>query len=145
MTSKKRTNNKTIKAKPAPQVSGGVSFSQAVSWVSLLGAAVQLYLSLKILVSDKEFATLALSFVFFLVFVVLYFFFSRKVIYGKKEIFIDLSFLAVASLILFIAFLFTGVPLSTNIFLLVFTLLLDGCFPLVSFFLCSYLPERKAN
>jgi hypothetical protein len=64
MTSKKRTNNKTIKAKPAPQVSGGVSFSQAVSWVSLLGAAVQLYLSLKILVSDKEFATLALSFVF---------------------------------------------------------------------------------
>jgi hypothetical protein len=96
-------------------------------------------------VSDKEFATLALSFVFFLVFVVLYFFFSRKVIYGKKEIFIDLSFLALASLILFIAFLFTGVPLSTNIFLLVFTLLLDGCFPLVNFFLCSYLPERKAN
>jgi hypothetical protein len=142
-TNKKANSQKKAVVLPSPKQ--GISFAEAVSWVSLVGATVQLFLSLKILIVDKEFATLALSFVFFLAFVVLYFFFSRKVIYGKKEIWIELSLITGVSLVLLFSLFFTGLSFQIVALLFVSTITLNGGFPLTNYWLTCLFNKRGVS
>jgi hypothetical protein len=81
---------------------------RVISFVCLIGAFSQVMLSFKIIFVDKEFATLALSLVFFIMFGYGYYSSEANLAYRKKDFFIAFLSIAGASLVcavLMIAFL----------------------------------------
>lgn len=99
---------------------------------------------MKIVLVDKEIATLALSLVFFLIFVIGYFAFLRQAKMNRLLLIISGSLLLVTNLALVVVYLCLGEKVGNVIFYGLSSLLISSVFPLADYWLtCSPLTQSQ--
>jgi hypothetical protein len=139
----KKANNKVV-AEPASQKEPVLSVWSFLSLFCLEGLTVQFFFTMKIVLVDKEIATLALSLVFFLIFVIGYFAFLRKSKMNRLLLIISGSLLLVTNLVLVVVYLCLGEKAWNVIFYGLSSLLISSVFPLVDYWL-TYPPLAQSR
>lgn len=134
MTSKKKANNKVV-SEPASPKEPALSVWSFLSLFCLEGMTVQFFFTMKIVLVDKEIATLALSLVFFLIFVIGYFAFLRQAKMNRLLLIISGSLLLTTNLVLVVVYLCLGEKAWNVIFYGLSSLLISSVFPLVDYWL----------
>lgn len=128
MTSKKKANNKVV-SEPVSPKEPLLSAWSFLSLFCLAGMTVQFFFTMKIVLVDKEIATLALSLVFFFVFVVGYFAFLRPAKMTKLLLIVSGSVILLLSLTLTIVYLCLGEKPSNVVFYGLAAMFVSSAFP----------------
>jgi hypothetical protein len=144
-----KTNKKTNKVtlKPTRFSQTEFSFPSLISICCIAGLTVQFFFTMKIILIDKEIATLALSLLFVLIFVIGYFAFSRDVKITKRLLIIELCCVFGIGVLLTVIYLFQGLKLADTLFFGIGTFALCSIFPLTNYWLTiknDFLPAASA-